>query len=187
MRILIYSWIHIIANTHHWEYALLWPRQLRVITRTESANIQIYAFFLQIHIIIIIFYKLSEPWLSLMKSCTKNWNWEKFWPALVLVYNFKTLSTLSPDKETVHIRYGCKSVINLKQNLCKAKCNLINVLKLNQMWQLGLYLKPPVPLFRTSNDIWSMPPLSVWIHVNYHNYQALLQHYKLGTKRDKYS
>ena len=28
------------------------------------------------------FYEVSEPWLSLLKSLTENWNWEKFWPVI---------------------------------------------------------------------------------------------------------
>ena len=86
----VYWWICIIENMHYWEYALLWHRQFRVMTLTESASYSIaaseYALFLQI-CIIILFYEVSEPWLSLLKSHTKNWNWEKFWPGKIALWN----------------------------------------------------------------------------------------------------
>ena len=66
--------IRIIENMHYCDPDSLgsWPKQNLHPGPSWPANT---------HYIIIIFYEVSEPGLSLLKSLTENWNWEKFWPA----------------------------------------------------------------------------------------------------------
>ena len=71
--------IYIIENMHYCvpDSSGSWLRQNLHPGPSQPANTHYF----REYALWLFFYKVSEPWLSLLKSLTENWNWEKFWPA----------------------------------------------------------------------------------------------------------